>query len=363
MGLDITPPSVALSVHPATIDNGGLYRIWATVADNIGIDTATVYLHYRRSGIPVDSSLMIYNPAPGHFEGVIDFGGALASGDTVRYHLSVHDASAGRNRTGSPEESFAIVPNLLIDDFEDDLDQWTITNGWGKTSYAYSGDYSISESPTSFYASDTAYVLEHTASYNLSSRINAYLSFAHTYILAPNAVALVQISQGTGAWSTISQYTGTLEYQWDQEIVSLDNYAGQDSVRIRFRLETYDAAPADGWYLDSMVIHVDTPLLANDPAHQALPTGFDLRQNYPNPFNPQTTIQFALPVGTDLTLVVYDLLGREIVRLIDGYREPGYQQVDWNGRTASGKAVPSGIYIARLVASEHTRSIKMLLLK
>ena len=370
IGPDITPPSVTLSVHRSTIDNAGRYRLFATVADNIEFDTTTVYLHYRRNSLPGDSSLMTYNPNAGHFEGVIDFGETLADGDTIRYHLSVYDVSAGRNRTDSPEQYFAIVPDLLVDDFEDNLDQWTVTNGWGTSVYAYSGDYSITESPFSFYDQDTAYVLEHKASYNLSARSQAYLSFAHTYILTSNAVALVQISQGDGAWSTVSQYTGTLDYQWQQQFVSLDDYAGMDSVRIRFRLETYDAAPADGWYLDNLVIHVDTPQLAVNQNDWILPTGFELGQNFPNPFNPQTTIQFALPVNSDLSIVVYDLLGREVVRLIDGYREPGYRQVDWNGRTAAGKEVPSGIYIVRMVASPqagftpaYTKSIKMLLLK
>ena len=370
IGPDITPPSVDLSVHPTTIDNAGRYRLFATVADNIEFDTTTVYLQYHRNDAPGDSILMAYNPDAGHFEGMIDFGEALADGDTVRYHLSVYDASAARNRTDSPEKKFAIVPDLLIDDFEDELNQWIIENGWGTTVYAYSGDYSITESPFGFYAQDTAYVLEHKVSYNLSARSQAHLSFAHTYILTPNAVALVQISQGDGAWSTVSQYTGTLDYQWRQQFVSLDNYAGMDSVRIRFRLETYDAAPGDGWYLDSLVIHVDTPQLAANQNDWILPTGFELGQNFPNPFNPQTTIQFALPVNSDLSIVVYDLLGREVVRLIDGYREPGYRQVDWNGRTAAEKEVPSGIYIVRMVASPqegftaaYTKSIKMVLLK
>ncbi len=108
---------------------------------------------------------------------------------------------------------------------------------------------------------------------------------------------------------------------------------------------------------------IRSPVGALDTSHSFYIGPFDLGQNYPNPFNLQTTIQFALPVTTHVTILVYDLLGREVVRLIDGFREPGYQQVVWNGRTATGKAVPSGIYIARLVTPDYTKSIKMLLLK
>ena len=108
---------------------------------------------------------------------------------------------------------------------------------------------------------------------------------------------------------------------------------------------------------------IRSPVGALDTSHSFYIGPFDLGQNYPNPFNLQTTIQFALPVTTHVTILVYDLLGREVVRLIDGFREPGYQQVVWNGRTGTGKAVPSGIYIARLVTPDYTKSIKMLLLK
>ena len=104
-----------------------------------------------------------------------------------------------------------------------------------------------------------------------------------------------------------------------------------------------------------------------------LPSEYALRQNYPNPFNPSTTIKFDLPMATEVYLVVYDLLGREVVSLVNEQMEPGYHQIVWKGETADGRAVPSGIYIARLivmpaaqarlVSPEYAKSIKMALLK
>lgn len=95
----------------------------------------------------------------------------------------------------------------------------------------------------------------------------------------------------------------------------------------------------------------------------AIPEEYALHQNYPNPFNPTSTIQYDLPEAANVTLVVYDLLGREVVRLMEGQLEPGTHQVLWDGKTASGQEAPTGIYIARLVTLEYTKSIKMLLLK
>ncbi|MCH7528743.1 MAG: T9SS type A sorting domain-containing protein, partial [Candidatus Marinimicrobia bacterium] len=93
------------------------------------------------------------------------------------------------------------------------------------------------------------------------------------------------------------------------------------------------------------------------------PTSFHLLSNYPNPFNPATTIGFELPAATNITLIVYDLTGREVTRLADRGYQAGYHQVVWDGRNASGRLLPSGIYIARLTTPGYSNSIKMLLLK
>ncbi|UCH62582.1 MAG: T9SS type A sorting domain-containing protein [Fidelibacterota bacterium] len=94
-----------------------------------------------------------------------------------------------------------------------------------------------------------------------------------------------------------------------------------------------------------------------------LPLVYAFRQNYPNPFNPSTTIKFDLPLAAEVYLVVYDLLGREVIRLVNEQMEPGYHQIVWKGETVEGREVPSGIYIARLVTPGFTKSIKMALLK
>jgi flagellar hook assembly protein FlgD len=94
-----------------------------------------------------------------------------------------------------------------------------------------------------------------------------------------------------------------------------------------------------------------------------LPDEFALYQNYPNPFNPSTTIRFDLPEAAEVTLVIYDMLGREVVRLVRGRVEAGYQGIIWNGRTAYGREVPSGIYIARMITPKYHKSMKMVLLK
>jgi len=94
-----------------------------------------------------------------------------------------------------------------------------------------------------------------------------------------------------------------------------------------------------------------------------IPEEFSLSTNYPNPFNPSTTIRFGLPVATDVTFIIYDLMGREVDRLADSHRAAGYYQLVWQGRDTRGKSMSSGIYIARLVTPQYIKSIKMVLIK
>ena len=101
-----------------------------------------------------------------------------------------------------------------------------------------------------------------------------------------------------------------------------------------------------------------------------LPTDFNLHQNYPNPFNPSTTLRFDLPAATDIHIVVYDLLGREVVRLVEQRLEAGYHRVVWDGRDRRGREVPTGMYIVQMLVPptagatpEYRKSIKLVLLK
>jgi len=90
---------------------------------------------------------------------------------------------------------------------------------------------------------------------------------------------------------------------------------------------------------------------------------FRLYQNHPNPFNSGTLIRYQLPEHSQIRLSVYDLLGRRIRTLVNGYREKGYHSVFWGGRDELGNSLSSGIYLYRLKAGDLVRTRKMLLLR
>ena len=96
---------------------------------------------------------------------------------------------------------------------------------------------------------------------------------------------------------------------------------------------------------------------------RALPTKYDLIQNYPNPFNPETVIEFQLPEESYVTLTVFNVLGQEIRKLVDGRKSGGFYKVIWDGRSDVGRDVSTGVYFFRLQANEFVSVKKMMLLK
>lgn len=94
------------------------------------------------------------------------------------------------------------------------------------------------------------------------------------------------------------------------------------------------------------------------------PNCFALNQNYPNPFNPTTTIKYALMEDVKVSLKIYNTLGQEVRTLVNEDQTAGFKEIMWDGKNNTGAAVPSGIYIYRLVAgSKFVKANKMMLVK
>jgi hypothetical protein len=94
-----------------------------------------------------------------------------------------------------------------------------------------------------------------------------------------------------------------------------------------------------------------------------LPGDLTLHANYPNPFNPSTTIRFDVPQAGNVELVIFDLNGRRIATLVEGTVAAGNHQISWNGLSASGAEVASGVYIYRLNHMGSVLSRKLTLLR
>jgi len=98
--------------------------------------------------------------------------------------------------------------------------------------------------------------------------------------------------------------------------------------------------------------------LAKETDISSVPNSYFLDQNYPNPFNPSTKISYSLPEASFVTLKVYDMLGREIVTLVNEAKPSGKYEVEFNA-----SELPSGTYVYKLTAGNYQTMRKMLLIK
>ncbi|MDP3581044.1 MAG: CHRD domain-containing protein [Ignavibacteria bacterium] len=96
---------------------------------------------------------------------------------------------------------------------------------------------------------------------------------------------------------------------------------------------------------------------------QELPSSFELSQNYPNPFNPETTIRYKIQAASNVSLKVYDVLGREVATLVNEYKQAGNYKVKFNVETRHGASLQSGIYFYRIHANGYSETKKMILIK
>jgi hypothetical protein len=94
-----------------------------------------------------------------------------------------------------------------------------------------------------------------------------------------------------------------------------------------------------------------------------IPETFALYANYPNPFNPTTTISYDLPKRSQVTLDIYDILGKQIKTLVNQSQDVGNKIAVWDGTDNLGRQVSAGVYLYQIQAGEFSQTRKMLLLK
>ncbi len=111
--------------------------------------------------------------------------------------------------------------------------------------------------------------------------------------------------------------------------------------------------------ISGLLKFVDEIPTGNEPENvTSIPSAFTLSQNYPNPFNPSTKISYGIPVSDIVTLKIYDVLGKEVMTLVNQKQEAGTYQVEFN---AAG--LPSGMYVYRIKSGSFVETKRMMLLK
>ena len=154
----------------------------------------------------------------------------------------------------------------------------------------------------------------------------------------------IERSTDQANWQTIGFKEGRGTTSEPQQYFYQDNLFEMSSTNLYYRLKQLDFL---GNYEHSDVIEV-----------YAAPATYSLSQNFPNPFNPSTTINYQLPVNAHVTLKVFDILGNEIVTLVNEEKSAGEHNVEFDA-----SHLGSGIYFYSIIAGEFYQSKKMLLVK
>ncbi|MBN1482564.1 T9SS C-terminal target domain-containing protein [candidate division KSB1 bacterium] len=134
----------------------------------------------------------------------------------------------------------------------------------------------------------------------------------------------------------------------------------------RFRFSTVPGLHFRGLAFDGEVedykVKIDTLSTVRSSA-ESIPAEYLLHQNYPNPFNPTTDIRYDVPRQSHVQLIIYDLRGRVIRRLLDETKNPGRFSIVWDGQDDSGQVMPSGVYIYSITADQYKSTRKLVLVK
>ncbi|MBV6420611.1 MAG: hypothetical protein DAHOPDDO_01868 [Ignavibacteriaceae bacterium] len=137
------------------------------------------------------------------------------------------------------------------------------------------------------------------------------------------------------------QFLTHLELQVDYEVsFTIEDVRNGDDTVVKEALE---------WIFNSSDIQSEPLSVISE---------FNLSQNFPNPFNPTTIIRYQLPVSSDISLKVYDILGNEVVTLVAEYKTAGNYEVKFDARTLT-----SGVYFYKIQAGNYTNTKKMILMK
>lgn len=172
---------------------------------------------------------------------------------------------------------------------------------------------------------------------------------------------LVEISGDNGStWEFAGGYSES-EIPWTESWVNLSAWRGQD-VRLRFRFKSDYARGDLGMHVDNVRLYGGIDVSSRErPAGTAY--SYRITGAYPNPFNPSTTIAYELAAPGAARIIIYNLLGMEVRRFDVTAATAGAYKLIWDGTSASGVGVTSGLYFARLEGGDRLSTHKLLLLR
>jgi hypothetical protein len=392
VGPDQVPPVIdELTEIEDTIYPAGSEEVKITATDRFPLE---VTLNYQVNSGSVQSQVMNQIPETDRYETTLTWSG-LTLGDQIAYWVDAVDGSSASNVAVSDTHVFAIKDSLAVGDWETwqnqsvyryDLDQnqWLDSAHWysprhGRWAAVNLDGYGVDagwiiiapvagvqpDTVISGLAIDVVPFQEASLAFRYACSVNnvtAHVEVAPNYVMGTYYDILDSSILHLLNWTLVDSLVAIggpgISGDFVEQEVSLSSF----DTPLFIRITAQAPSASTPFILDDIYLKVVHSLHIGRDLRM-IPGRFALHQNYPNPFNPNTTIRYDLSERTQLQLVIYDLLGREVRTLVSGLQEPGFKAIVWDGKDAHGQAVGAGVYLYRLRTTEFVRTRKLVVLK
>lgn len=220
-----------------------------------------------------------------------------------------------------------------------------VMNGFNVRMQNYSGT-----SLSSYVTSGFTTVYSPTSGYTVPGTGWQYIDLTTPFQWNETSSLLIEICFNNTTWSTSTTINGTPNSLNQLKHAHQDIITGDGCVAITTPSSSYTARPNINLTINAIV--------GINNGMTGIPNVYSLSQNYPNPFNPITKISYAIPKSGLVTMKIYDVLGRELLTLVNQELQAGYYMVDFDGTNFS-----SGVYYYRLESGTFTDTKKLMLIK
>ncbi len=375
---DTTRPVINHTPIDACIKKYWPATVIANVTDNTGVDSVWVSWRknsgaYKRFNLTQSSG----NYWTGKFNSDTN---EVYYGDGISYRIHARDNSALHNTDSTAQYSF----NIILGDF-DEIGTGTIQIAWPfYTSYMDSRTqmlYLSNEITFNGYITSLKFnivsassqlmnnfkiKMKHTLDTSINSFYNSGLTTVYdgSYTIPGTGWQLINLQ--TPFWYN-HPYNLLMEICFNNSVYTTNTVIFGSSAIGKNLHNHADLSSGDGCteittpgvsYTTRPNIRIYFHMSNIIKSEGEIPQKYSLSQNYPNPFNPVTKISFAIPKYSFVSLMIYDILGREIKNPVNEYVEPGNYTIDFNASELS-----SGIYFYKLVAGDFSETKRMILIK
>ncbi len=383
MASDTSKPVITHTPIGSTMKTAWPINISASVTDNFGIDSVWVRWNINR-GVNKLLKLPLFTGTI--YQSLFNSVNAdVVAGDTVFYRIIAQDNSSSHNRDSTPGYGFRIIGsdyNCIGSGITQVLGYpfntlyygnrtqmlWTkqeLQSVGGVQGYITRIGFEVAQLDTNTMNNfsvkmqsisdtvipaflETNWTTVYSGTYKLTALGWQYIDLQTPFEWDANSSVVVQICFE----NTIKYFYSTVRCTFLSGVIKcIYDYKDMSNACTEFQ------TVHNGTYRPNICFKI-VPLVNTDPNFTTLPKDFSLSQNYPNPFNPVTRIKYDISEKANVTLKIYDLLGREVGTLVNETKIPGTYSVDFNASN-----LPSGIYLCVLKANSFMQTKRMVLIK